>query len=160
MLRKAYELTRSQKLFVFCAAVFITALVVAEATAGKFFTAFDLPAGIVIFGVTFNEVIMTAGRMLWLRATGSTLGSQFIDTFVVLFVAFWGHFSFQEILAITLFNYAYKFIIAVVITPIIYLAHWGMGRYLAHGGKDQSPGGAAAAIAGQHEEGTPGRTAT
>ena len=104
MLRKAYELTRSQKLFVFCAAVFITALVVAEATAGKFFTAFDLPAGIVIFGVTFNEVIMTAGRMLWLRATGSTLGSQFIDTFVVLGVAFWGQLRFQEILAITLYQ--------------------------------------------------------
>ena len=98
--------------------------------------------------------------MLWLRATGSTLGSQFIDTFVVLGVAFWGQLRFQEILAITLFNYAYKFIIAVVITPIIYLAHWGMDRYLAHEGNDQSPGGAAAAIAGQGEEGGPGPTAT
>ena len=246
MLRKAYELTRPQKLFVFCAAVFLTALVVAEATAGKFFTAFELPRGIVLFGVTFNEVIMTAGviafpvtfivtdlineyygkkgirfvtfvgmvmigfefallqvamavptapsspisdeafttvfgttgriifgsmtayligqlvdihlfhrlrkltagRMLWLRATGSTFGSQFIDTFVVLGVAFWGQLRFQDILAITLFNYAYKFIIAVVITPIIYLAHWGMDRYLAHDGEDQASGGAGAIAGG------------
>jgi len=34
--------------------------------------------------------------------------------------------------AITIFNYAYKFIIAVAITPLIYLAHWLMDRYLGH----------------------------
>lgn len=253
MLRKAYELTRSQKLFVFCAAVFLTALVVAEATAGKFFTAFELPRGIVIFGVTFNEVIMTAGviafpvtfivtdlineyygkkgirfvtflgmvmigfefallqvamavptapvspvsgeaftavfgatgrvifgsmtayligqlvdihlfhrlrkltagRMLWLRATGSTFGSQFIDTFAVLVVAFWGQLGFQEILAITLFNYAYKFVIAVVITPVIYLAHWAMDRYLAQDAPDSLSGGDSDAAAGREAQSLP-----
>lgn len=73
---------------------------------------------------------LTKGKHLWLRATGSTFGSQFIDTFIVLTVAFFGQLSFAEIIAITLFNYSYKFIIAIVITPVIYGAHWVMDRYL------------------------------
>src|SRR5690606_6495076 len=47
---------------------------------------------------------LTRGRHLWLRATGSTFGSQFIDTFVVLTVAFAGQIAFGEIVAITLFH--------------------------------------------------------
>ncbi|GIV60041.1 queuosine precursor transporter [Rhodocaloribacter litoris] len=230
MLRTAYTLSRPQKLYVVCAAIFITALVIAEATAGKFFVAFDLPFTVSIFGQTFEQVIMTAGvlafpitfiitdllneyygkpgirfvtyvgmvmivfefgllqlamavptadispvpaeafdtvfgatgrvivgsitayllgqladitlfhwlrrltrgRHLWLRATGSTFGSQFIDTLVVLTIAFAGQLSVQEILAVTLFNYAYKFVIAAGITPLIYAAHWLMDRYLGH----------------------------
>ncbi|MFK7846372.1 MAG: queuosine precursor transporter [Rhodothermales bacterium] len=227
-MREAYVLSRAQKLFVVCAAVFLTALVVAEATASKFFTAFELPFAITILGQEFNSVIMTAGviafpvtfivtdlmneyfgkkgirfvtwigmmmiifeftllqiamavptasispvpedafnivfgasgrvilgsliayvigqfaditlfhwlrsltkgKHLWLRATGSTFGSQFLDTFIVLLVAFAGQLSFQVIIAITLFNYGYKFIIAILITPVIYAAHWVMDQYL------------------------------
>ncbi len=230
MTKTFYTLSRPQKLFVVCTAVFLTALVVAEATAGKFFTAFDLPFAVTLLGVTFDSVVMTAGviafpvtfivtdvlneyygkqgirfvtlvgmamivfefallqiammvpaspispvpqdaftavfgvsgriiagsitaylvgqfidislfhwlrnltggRYLWLRATGSTLGSQFLDTFIVLIVAFAGQLAFAEILAITLFNYTYKFIISVAITPLIYGAHWAMDRYLGH----------------------------
>ena len=73
--------------------------------------------------------------MLWLRATGSTFGSQFLDTFIVLFIAFAGQISFQSIQAISSFNYLYKFINAFVITPVIYLGHWVMGLYL---GKETS----------------------
>ena len=72
----------------------------------------------------------TRGRHLWLRATGSTLGSQFIDTFVVLGVAFAGQLALGDIVAITLFNYGYKVAIAVGITPVIYLAHALIDRYL------------------------------
>lgn len=211
-----------------CTAIFLTALVIAEATASKFFTAFTLPFTVTILGMEFNEVVMTAGvlafpitfiitdllneyfgkpgirfvtwvgmtmiifefgllqlamavptsdispvpgeafdtvfgatgriiigslvaytvgqladitlfhwlrgltkgKHLWLRATGSTFGSQFLDTFIVLSIAFFGQLAFAEIVAITLFNYSYKFIIAVLITPIIYGAHWVMDRYL------------------------------
>ena len=45
-------------------------------------------------------------------------------------VAFAGRLAIGEIVAITLFNYAYKFVIAVGITPLIYAAHWVMDRYL------------------------------
>ena len=223
-----YSLTRPQKLFVVCTAVFLTALVVAEATAGKLFTVMTLPFSLSILGQEFNEVIMTAGviafpvtfiitdllneyfgksgirfvtflglamivfefgiiqvalsvptasispvgdeafnevfgissriiigsiiayaigqladitlfhwirgltkgKHLWLRATGSTLGSQFLDTFIVLFVAFYGPMTIQTIISITLFNYGYKFIVAILITPVIYLAHWQIDKYL------------------------------
>jgi uncharacterized integral membrane protein (TIGR00697 family) len=73
---------------------------------------------------------LTGGGHLWLRATGSTLGSQFIDTLVVLTVAFWGNLSAGAILAITLFNYGYKVGIAVAITPLVYAAHAVIDRYL------------------------------
>ena len=223
-------LSRAQKVYVVCAAVFLTALVVAEATAGKFFTAMDLPVAVTILGERFESVVMTAGviafpvtfivtdvmneyfgkagirfvtylglamvvfafgllqialatptapnspvpeaafaavfgtttrviigsliaylvgqlvdialfhrlrqwtegRHLWLRATGSTLGSQFIDTFVVLAVAFAGQLALGEIVAITLFNYGYKVLIAVAITPLVYLGHALIDRYLGH----------------------------
>lgn len=54
-------LTRSQRVYVVCAAVFLTALVIAEVTAGKFFTAFDLSFAVRILGVEFEAVVMTAG---------------------------------------------------------------------------------------------------
>jgi len=227
-MKHMHVLSRPQKVFVVCSAIFLTALIIAEATAGKFFHAFDLPFSLEILGMEFRSVIMTAGviafpitfivtdimneyfgkhgirfvtligvamiifefillrialsvpvahnspvsqeafeevflntnrviigsltayllgqltdislfhwlrrlthgRFLWLRATGSTFGSQFIDTFVVLTIAFAGQLAFQEIVAITLFNYAYKFIIAVLITPLIYGAHWLIDWYL------------------------------
>lgn len=223
-----YTLTRPQKLFVVCTAIFLTALVVAEATASKLFTVIELPFTLSILGQDFNEVVMTAGviafpvtfiitdllneyygksgirfvtyigmamimfefgiiqvalqvptasispvgeeafntvfgasgriiigsliayvigqladislfhwlrglthgRHLWLRATGSTFGSQFLDTFIVLFVAFYGPMTIQTIIAVTLFNYGYKFIVAILITPLIYLAHSLIDRYL------------------------------
>ena len=59
--QSAYTLSRPQKLYVVCAAIFITALVVAEATAAKLFTVFELPFSINILGQLFNSVIMTAG---------------------------------------------------------------------------------------------------
>jgi uncharacterized integral membrane protein (TIGR00697 family) len=223
-----HALSRPQRVYVVCAAVFLTALIIAESTAGKFFTAFELPFAITILGQRFESVVMTAGvlafpitfivtdvmneyfgragirfvtfvglamivfafvllrvamavptapispvpgeafdavfgattrvifgslvaymlgqlvdialfhrlrrwtqgRHLWLRATGSTLGSQFIDTFVVLSIAFAGQLALADIVAITLFNYGYKVGIAVGITPLIYAAHAGIDRYL------------------------------
>jgi queuosine precursor transporter len=68
--------------------------------------------------------------MLWLRATGSTLVSQFIDSFVVLYIAFFGVFSGQQIVAIGITNYIYKFSMAILLTPLIYLGHYLIDRYL------------------------------
>lgn len=77
----------------------------------------------------------TGSRMLWLRATGSTVVSQLIDSFVVLFVAFSGVLSVDQILEIGLTNYLYKFLIAVAITPLLYLLHGVIDRYL---GREQA----------------------
>jgi queuosine precursor transporter len=73
---------------------------------------------------------LTGQKMLWLRATGSTLISQFIDSFVVLYIAFIGVFSGQQIIAIGITNYIYKFSVAILLTPVIYLGHYLIDRYL------------------------------
>jgi uncharacterized integral membrane protein (TIGR00697 family) len=73
---------------------------------------------------------ITGSRMLWLRSTGSTLISQIFDSFVVLFVAFYGTFSNQQILAIGITNYIYKFSVAILLTPLIYVGHSFIDKYL------------------------------
>lgn len=78
---------------------------------------------------------MTGSKYLWLRATGSTLISQFIDSFVVLYLAFTGIFSIGQINAIGITNYIYKFCIAIALTPLIYLGHALIDRFL---GKEYS----------------------
>lgn len=72
----------------------------------------------------------TGPRMLWLRSTGSTLVSQLIDSFVVLFIAFYGKYSTEHLVAMAITNYIYKFTAAVVLTPLIYVGHFLIDRYL------------------------------
>ena len=76
----------------------------------------------------------TGEKKVWLRATGSTLVSQLVDSFIVLFIAFkigkgW---SWQLVLAICLVNYAYKFTMAILLTPLIYLVEKRIEIYLGH----------------------------
>ena len=71
----------------------------------------------------------TGGRMIWLRAQGSTIVSQLIDTLIVIYLAFYvlpmlvgdPHMSAAEAGRVSLTNYIYKFAIAVLLTPILYL---------------------------------------
>ena len=78
---------------------------------------------------------ITGPKMLWLRATGSTLISQLMDSFVVLFIAFGGIFTNDQIIAIGITNYIYKFSVAILLTPILYIGHFMIDRYL---GKDNA----------------------
>lgn len=77
---------------------------------------------------------MTGERHLWLRATGSTLVSQLIDTYIVLIIAF--HINPQTnwdlglILVIGTTKYVYKFIMAIALTPLIYIVHILIDEYL------------------------------
>lgn len=75
---------------------------------------------------------VTGPKMIWLRATGSTLVSQFFDSFVVLGIAFYvfGNWSIGQIVAVGLINYIYKFSIAILLTPVLYLAHNLIDKYL------------------------------
>lgn len=73
----------------------------------------------------------TGEKWVWLRATGSTVISQLVDSFVVLFIAFklgqgW---SWQQVLAIGMVNYAYKFTMAIILTPVIYLVEHRIEKY-------------------------------
>jgi len=74
----------------------------------------------------------TGGNKIWLRATGSTLVSQFIDSFVVLFIAFYigADWDLVRVIAIGCVNYSYKFLLAILLTPLIYLAHNWIDNYL------------------------------
>jgi uncharacterized integral membrane protein (TIGR00697 family) len=77
---------------------------------------------------------ITGEKWVWLRATGSTVISQLVDSFVVLFIAFkiGNGWSWQLVLAICLVNYTYKFIMAVVLTPLIYVFETLIDNYLGH----------------------------
>lgn len=79
---------------------------------------------------------LTGEKMVWLRATGSTLISQLIDSFVVLFIAFYllapeeSRWPASQVLSVGTLNYVYKFAVAIVLTPLIYLAHYLIDNYL------------------------------
>lgn len=74
----------------------------------------------------------TGSRKIWLRATGSTLVSQLVDSFVVLYVAFFlfGNWPLQQVLSVAVINYIYKFCIAILLTPLLYIAHYFIDNYL------------------------------
>ena len=89
--------------------------------------------GQIVDVAVFHKIKERTGESkVWLRATGSTLVSQFIDSFVVLFVAFYlgASWSLVMVLAIGLVNYIYKFSMAIILTPVIYLAHHLIDGYL------------------------------
>lgn len=74
---------------------------------------------------------ITGEKKVWLRATGSTLVSQLVDSFIVLFIAFkigkgW---SWQLVFAICLINYTYKFTMAIILTPVIYFVEHQIEKY-------------------------------
>lgn len=81
--------------------------------------------------------LLTNNKHIWLRATGSTVFSQLLDSFIVIFIAFYlfGNWDIKQILAVGSVNYIYKFAVAVLITPLIYLIHYGIDKYL---GKEKS----------------------
>lgn len=66
---------------------------------------------------------LTTNRLLWLRATGSTVVSQLIDTVTITFVAWWGVLGISDILTMIRSSYTLKILIAVGLTPLVYLMH-------------------------------------
>lgn len=80
---------------------------------------------------------LTRGKLVWLRATGSTVISQLFDSFLVTFFFFYvaqaltggqtadAKFIFQTALT----GYVLKFVIAIVLTPFIYLGRWMLSRW-------------------------------
>ncbi|HEY8119740.1 MAG TPA: queuosine precursor transporter [Myxococcota bacterium] len=79
----------------------------------------------------------TGHRFLWLRATGSTLVSQLIDTFVVGFIGLHLPYrlgqqgvDFPTFVNSAFSGYLFKFVIALSVTPILYLVHKIVDDYL------------------------------
>lgn len=74
---------------------------------------------------------ITGEKYIWLRATGSTVVSQLVDTFVVQFIAFvlpekW---TFSEFLVNASWGYLFKLLVALALIPLIYLGHYLIGKY-------------------------------
>lgn len=85
-----------------------------------------------LFGVIKR---ITKGKLLWLRATGSTVISQFLDSFIVSYIAYslgkslTGQIpaTLPEIFNIAITGYGLKFAISLAMTPILYFL-----RYIMH----------------------------
>lgn len=82
---------------------------------------------------------LTQERMLWLRATGSTVVSQLFDSLIVTFIAFAGTLPVADISVVALNNYGVKFLVAVALTPICYLGHALIRRLLQAHADKQAP---------------------
>ncbi|WP_026712603.1 queuosine precursor transporter [Flavobacterium daejeonense] len=74
----------------------------------------------------------TGNKMIWLRSTGSTVISQLFDSFIVLGIAFWmtGKINTEQYIASASTGYFVKLIIAILLTPLIYLGHSLIEKYI------------------------------
>lgn len=75
----------------------------------------------------------TGEKKIWLRTTGSTIISQLFDSFIVLGIAFWlpGKINFDTFISSALTGYTFKLGIAILLTPLIYLCHYLIKKYLS-----------------------------
>jgi len=83
----------------------------------------------------FHKIKKATGeKKVWLRATGSTLVSQLIDSFIVLSIAFklGGNWTWPLIFAVGTMNYIYKFTVAILLTPVIYFVEKRIEIYVGH----------------------------
>lgn len=74
----------------------------------------------------------TGNKMIWLRSTGSTVISQLFDSFIVLGIAFWmtGKMTTEVFVTSAFTGYFVKLIIAILMTPLIYLGHSLIEKYI------------------------------
>jgi len=74
----------------------------------------------------------TGNKMIWLRSTGSTVISQLFDSFIVLGIAFWatGKMDTHTYIVSAITGYFVKLTIAICLTPLIYLGHSLIEKYI------------------------------
>lgn len=61
------------------------------------------------------------GRHLWARTIGSTIAGQGVDSLIFYPLAFYGIWSTESLLAVVLFNFAFKVAVEVAMTPVTYV---------------------------------------
>jgi queuosine precursor transporter len=66
---------------------------------------------------------LTNNRFLWLRATGSTVVSQLVDTLVIQIIAWYGLLPLGKVLELAATSYSVKLVVAIGLTPFIYAGH-------------------------------------
>jgi queuosine precursor transporter len=73
---------------------------------------------------------LTKNRFIWARATGSTVVSQLVDTALIQTLAWYGTLDTAKLPGMILTSYAVKVVVAVALTPVIYLLHGFVHRVL------------------------------
>lgn len=75
----------------------------------------------------------TGSRMIWLRSTGSTVISQLFDSYIVLYIGFIlpGTLPLNAFWEIAPTNYVLKLLIAIALTPLIYLGHFLVKHFIS-----------------------------
>jgi uncharacterized integral membrane protein (TIGR00697 family) len=72
--------------------------------------------------------LVTGGRWLWTRAWGSTICGQAVDSALFYPIAFYGIWTHQALVAVMLFNFAFKVLVEICFTPLTYLIVNGLKR--------------------------------
>lgn len=90
--------------------------------------------GQIVDAVVFYRIRSITGEgRLYARALVSTLVSQLIDSFVVLYIAFVigpANWPLSLFFAVAIVNYIYKVIMAIVLTPSLYVWHKWIDSFL------------------------------
>lgn len=92
--------------------------------------------GQIIDAVVFRHIkIITGQKKIWFRATVSTLLSQCVDSYLVLYIAFvvGADWTMTQLWSIGTANYIYKVSVAILFIPFLYFVHRLIQAYL---GKD------------------------
>jgi uncharacterized integral membrane protein (TIGR00697 family) len=65
--------------------------------------------------------VWTRGRHLWMRTIGSTIAGQAVDSLIFYPLAFYGVLKTSTLVALLAFNWVFKILVEVVLTPVTYL---------------------------------------
>jgi queuosine precursor transporter len=69
--------------------------------------------------------VMTEGKHLWMRTIGSTMVGQFVDTVLVMTIAFGGVMSTSDIVSVIIWGYLAKVVYEAAMTPVTYaVVNW------------------------------------
>jgi uncharacterized integral membrane protein (TIGR00697 family) len=64
--------------------------------------------------------VWTQGKLLWTRTIGSTVVGQGVDSLLFYPIAFAGIWTFDTLLAVIAFNWGFKIMVEIVMTPATY----------------------------------------
>lgn len=64
--------------------------------------------------------IWTKGKMLWTRTIGSTIVGEGLDSLIFYPIAFAGLWSAQTLISVVIFNWIFKVMVEVLLTPVTY----------------------------------------
>jgi hypothetical protein len=64
--------------------------------------------------------LLTQGKHLWMRTIGSTFCGQGIDSLIFYPLAFYGTWTNDALIAVIIFNFTFKVMVEIVLTPVTY----------------------------------------